>query len=420
MATRTEALPRLAILGDEPAFARPLHVGAPAIPDRERLFARLDAALDRRRLTNRGPLVEEFEARIAALAGTRHAVAVCNGTVGLELAARAVGLSGEVIVPAFTFVATAHALAWIGLEPVLCDVDPRTHCLDPRVVEAAITPRTSGILAVHLWGRPAAVSELQAIADRFGLRLLFDGAHAFAARCGDRPVGGQGDATVFSFHATKFLSAAEGGAVVTDDDAVARRLRLLQNFGFAGVDRVVDEGTNGKMSELAAAFGLTSLDDLDALLAVNRRRLATWRRELADIPGLSPVIWGTADARNDQYCVVEVDPARTGLTRDQLVAVLRAENVLARRYFHPGLHRMEPYRSRPPAGGWRLPATERLCERVLVLPTGAAVSDEQIVRMADILRRAVAAGPALARTLEGMEHRVEALVSRPLRRGAGR
>ena len=421
MATRTETLPRLAILGAAPAFAAPLHVGMPWVPDRRRLFARLERALDSRRLTNHGPLAAEFEEKVAALAGTRHAVAVCNGTVGLELAARAAGLRGEVIVPAFTFVATAHALEWIGLRAVPCDVDPRTHALDPRAVAAAITPRTGGIVAVHLWGRPADTAALQAVADRHGLPLLYDAAHAFAVQCDDgRPVGPQGAATVFSFHATKFLSTAEGGAVVTDDPDLAHRLRLGRNFGFAGVDRVVSAGTNGKMSELAAALGLTALEELDRRLAVNRRRLAAWRRALADVPGLRLLTWGRPEQRNDQYCVVEVDPDAAGLTRDQLLAVLRAENVLARRYFHPGLHRVEPYRSRPPAGGWRLPVTERLCERVLVLPTGAAVSEAQIDRVAAILHDAVAAGPDLARRLAAVPERVAALLRRPHHPDGGR
>ena len=402
MVISTECAPRPAILGGKPAFAEPRHVGAPNIGDRARLFARLERMLDARRLSNRGPLVREFEQKIADLVGVKHCIAMCDGTVALEIGARALGLCGEVIVPSFTFVATAHALKWQGIQPVFCEIDPRTHGIDPERIEALITPRTTGILAVHLWGRPAAVTRLQEIADRYGLRLMYDAAHAFGCATEDRLVGGFGDLEVFSFHATKYLNAAEGGAVVTDHDDVAERVRLMQNFGFVDTDAVDALGINGKMNELSAAVGLTSLESMDDFVAHARRNHGAWRRELDGIPGLDLHTWQTPTTSNYQYIVVEVDAPTAGIGRDHLVTALRAENVLARCYFYPGCHRMEPYRSEPPAGGYRLPVTEQVSERVMVLPTGTAVSLNDIARMGGLIRRIVADGSEIAAHLEGI------------------
>lgn len=395
---RTDVLPDLAVLGAPPAFAEPLHVGAPNLCDREAFFRRLEGVLDSGRLTNRGPCVREFEERLQPLTGAPHVVALCNGTIALELGARALGLAGEVLVPAFTFVATAHALRWQGLEPVFCDVDPQTHQIDPADVERRITPATTGILAVHLWGRPAPHRALREVADRHGLRLMYDAAHALGCGHEGRGIGALGDLTVFSFHATKVLGTAEGGAVATCDARLAERVRLMANFGFTGLDSVAALGINGKMSELSAAMGLTSLDQLDGWIAANARNRDAWRRALAPLPGVRLLEERTDDARNHHYVVAEVAPDAP-LSRDHLLAVLRAENVLARRYFHPGCHRMEPYRSTPPAGGWRLPVTEAVAARVLVLPNGTQTTPADIAVCGEILARACAAGPALAARL---------------------
>jgi dTDP-4-amino-4,6-dideoxygalactose transaminase len=376
----------LAILGAPPAFAEPLHVGRPNLGDRDAFLARVKDILDRRWFTNNGPVVQEFERRLERYLGVRHCIAVCNATVGLELTIRALGMSGEVLVPAFTFVATPHALQWQGITPVFCDVDPRTHNLDPDRIEERITPRTTGILGVHVWGRPCAVERLTEIARRRGLRLAFDAAHAFGCTHGGRMIGGFGDAEVFSFHATKFLNSFEGGAITTQDDDLAARIRLMKNFGFAGYDNVVYVGTNGKMPEISAAMGLSSLDKVDELIAVNRRHHQAYRRALANLPGLALLEYDPAERSNHQYIVVEVDAVELGLDRDQLVRALHAENVLARRYFFPGCHQMEPYRTEQPDAGRHLPHTERLCTRVMTLPNGTAVRTEDIERIGVILR----------------------------------
>lgn len=385
---RNKSGPRLAVFGGTPAFAEARHVGRPNLGDRDRFLARLNDILDRRWLTNRGEYVIELEKRIAGLVGVRNCILVCNGTVGLELVIRALGLRGEVIVPAFTFVATAHALQWQEITPVFADIDPATHCLDPVSVESMITPRTSGIIGVHVWGRPCAVAELAEIAARRSLTLVFDAAHAFGCSHEGRMIGSFGAAEVFSFHATKIMNTFEGGAIVTNDDSLAEKLRLMQNFGFAGYDRVIYVGTNGKMSEVCAAMGLTNLESLDELIECNRRNYLGYRRQLAGIAGLRLLVYDERHRNNYQYVVVTVGDD-SALNRDELMEVLHAENVLARRYFFPGVHRMEPYRSYFPHAHLLLPSTEQVCRQVLILPTGTAVSEEDIARICEVIRIAL-------------------------------
>jgi dTDP-4-amino-4,6-dideoxygalactose transaminase len=379
----------LALLGGAPAFADKVHVGRPNIGDRGRLFERVNTMLDTHWLSNGGPFVKEFEERVASAADVKHCIAMCNATVALEIAIRALGLKGEVIVPSFTFVATAHALLWQRITPVFCDIDPATHNIDPRRIEQLITPRTTGILAVHLWGRPCEVTELKIIADEHKLKLLFDAAQGFGCSYRGQKIGGFGHAEVFSFHATKFVNAGEGGAVVTNDDALAARMRLMKNFGFADYDRVVCIGTNGKMNELSAAMGLTNLESQAEFTRVNLANFETYEKKLHGIRGLSLLRYDPQDAPNYQYLVLEVDAHELGLSRDQLLSVLHAENVLARRYFYPGVHRMEPYRSHVPHASLLLANTEALAERVLHLPTGTGVNATGIEKICAIIRAAV-------------------------------
>jgi dTDP-4-amino-4,6-dideoxygalactose transaminase len=403
-----EQKPReLAIFGGSPAFEEKLHVGRPNIGDRQALMGRIEQVLDSRWLTNNGRQVQEFEREIAKLLGVKHCIAVCNATVGLEIAIKATELQGEVIVPAFTFVATAHALRWQGLTPVFCDVDPETHTIDPARVEELITPRTTGIMGVHLWGRSCNVEALTSIAREHNLNLLFDAAHAFGCSHGGRMIGNFGDAEVFSFHATKFLNTLEGGAITTNDDELMAKIRLMKNFGFAGQDNVIYVGTNGKMNELSAAMGLTSLENMDEFIAVNRSNYDCYRQSLESVPGVRLMEYDKAERCNHQYVVLEIDEAVTQLTRDELVKILWAENVVARRYFYPGCHRMEPYRSSQAHIDWesRLPETIALSERLIILPTGTAVGPEQIERICGILRTAIRYGTKVKRWLG--EHEME-------------
>lgn len=382
-------LNNLAVFGASPAFAEKLHVGRPNIGNRARLLERFNDILDRRWLSNNGACVQEFEQRVADMMGVRHCIAMCNATIALEITIRALGLEGEVIVPSFTFIATPHSLQWQQITPVFCDIDPRTHNIDPECIEKMITPRTTGIMGVHLWGRACDVQALTEIARKHNLKLMFDAAHAFACSHNGQMIGGFGDAEVFSFHATKFFNTLEGGAVLTNNDELAARIRLMKNFGFEGYDNVGYIGTNGKMNEMSAAMGLTSLESLDEFVAVNRHNYEYYRAELLDIPGTELIAYDESEKCNYQYIVLEVDESETKISRDDLIKVLWAENVMARRYFYPGCHRMEPYRSYFPHAGLLLPKTERLANRVLLLPTGTAVGAEEIRIICNILRLAI-------------------------------
>jgi dTDP-4-amino-4,6-dideoxygalactose transaminase len=389
----------LALFGAAPAFERKLHVGQPNVGDRAYFMQRVERILDTRWFTNHGECVRELEAQLAAYLGVQHCIAVCNATVGLEIAIRALAMQGEVIVPSLTFVATAHALQWQRIAPVFCDVDPATHTLDPAQVERLVTPRTSGILAVHLWGRPCPIEALQEVADRHGLQLLFDAAHAFGCSHRGRMIGNFGRAEVFSFHATKFFNSFEGGAITTNDGALAQQIRLMTNFGFAGYDNVVHVGTNGKMTEVAAAMGLASLRALDEFVATNGAHHHAYRRRRERLPGMRLLGFDAAERNNYQYVVVEYSAAAQGPTRDELVDLLWAENVMARKYFWPGCHRMEPYRTLYPGAGARLPDTEAIAERLLILPTGTGVDAQDIERLCDLLELMLREGAALRERL---------------------
>ncbi len=377
----------LAIFGGPPAFDEPLHVGRPNPGDRARFLARVDEILARNWLTNDGPVVREFEERIRELTGAPHAIAVANGTLGLSLTAGALDLEGEVIMPSFTFVGTAHAIAWLGLEPRFVDVDETSHTLAPEAASTAVGDRTAAILPVHLWGNVCDVEALGTIARDAGIPVFYDAAHALLCGRDGRLVGGFGAAEVFSFHATKFVHAFEGGAVTTTEDDLADRLRLMRNFGFAGVDRVVTLGVNAKMSEVSAAMGLTVLDSVDTIVARNRGNREAYAAAMGPIPGLDLVGPSANDRSNDQYVVVHVDADAAGVDRDWLVEALWAEGVLARRYFTPGCHRSAPYDR---AGAQpTLPVTERLCNDVLVLPTGLAVTPSDATVVGELLAQAV-------------------------------
>ena len=372
-------------------FKNPLHVGAPNIGDKILFYEYTDRMFSSRWLTNHGELVLQFEKALQDLLGVRHCIAMCNGTTALEIAIQALGLTGEVITPSLTFVATAHALQWQGITPVFCDVDPQTLCMDPAEVERHITPRTSGILGVHVFGHACDTTALQTIADVRGLRLLFDAAHAFGNVHDGKRIGSFGECEVFSFHATKFFNSFEGGAIATNNDELAAEIRLMQNFGFTDWDTVSHLGTNGKMTEVCAAMGLTNLQQLDYFREVNGRNYKAYADGLRDILGLSLVRCdGNEDASgqrmsNRQYVVVEVSE-EFPLSRNELLQRLHGENVLARRYFWPGCHRMEPYVSQQPDAGGKLPITEAKLERILLLPTGTAINPWIIRRVLDLVK----------------------------------
>ncbi|WP_414754770.1 DegT/DnrJ/EryC1/StrS family aminotransferase [Anabaena sp. CCY 9910] len=383
-------LSEFAFFGGEPKFQEKLFVGRPNVGNRDRLLTRINDMLDRRWFSNSGAFVQEFEHRVADYLGVKHCIAVCNGTIALELVIRALELKGEVIIPSFTFIATAHALQWQEITPVFCDVDPKTHTLNPWRVESLITPRTSGIIGVHVWGQSCDVEILTEIADKHHLKLMFDASHAFGCSYRGKMLGNFGSAEVFSFHATKFINTFEGGAIVTNNDELNQKIRLMKNFGFSGFDNVIYLGTNGKMSEISAAMGLTSLESLQEFIEVNRRNYKCYQEGLSEIPGVRLFPVDDAQQHNYQYVVLEIDENQTRVSRDLLVKILHAENVIARRYFYPGCHRMEPYRSYFPHAGLLLPETEKLTQRVLILPTGTAILEDDVSKICQIIRLIIA------------------------------
>jgi dTDP-4-amino-4,6-dideoxygalactose transaminase len=391
-ATSKTTLNQLAFLGGRPNFESILHVGRPNVGNRERLFSRINEMFENRWLSNNGPFAQELEKALANYLDVKHCILMCNATVALEVGSQALELKGEVIVPSFTFVATAHALQWLGITPVFCDIDPVTHNLDTKKVEQLITDRTTGILGVHVWGRACDIDGLNEIAQRYHLKLMFDAAHALGCSYKDQMIGKFGDLEVFSFHATKFFNTFEGGAVTTNRDDVAQKVQRLQNFGFAGMDNVVELGVNGKMSEISAAMGLTSLESLDEFIQANKRNYLAYQKGLAGIPGIKMAEYDGAQKNNFQYVVIEVDENEASITRDLLVKILHAENIRVRRYFYPGCHQMEPYRTLHPQTGTSLLETEKLVLKVIQLPTGTAVSEQDVTIICDLIRFVVSNG----------------------------
>ena len=389
----------LAICGGKPAFHEHLHVGSPNVGKREDFLKRVNQILDNRWFTNNGGYVQEFERKISEMTGIEHCIATCNGTVALELTIRALGMSGQVIIPSMTFIATAHALWWQGITPVFCDIETDSFCLDPKRIEELITPTTTGIIGVHLFGHPCNVEGLADVAERHDLRLLYDASHAFGCSKGQKKIGGFGNAEVFSFHATKFLNTFEGGAIVTNDNELAKKIRLMKNFGFSGYDKVIYIGTNGKMSEVSAAMGLTNLESIDEFIEHNYQNYKDYERELQDVPGITLIPYDESETYNYQYIVILIGGEDAQLERDELMQILWAENVMARRYFYPGCHRMEPYKAHFPNASLLLPRTEDICKQVLLLPTGTAINRNHISAISCIIRTAMSHNHLLSRHL---------------------
>jgi dTDP-4-amino-4,6-dideoxygalactose transaminase len=366
-------------------------VGRPNIGDQKAFLKRVEEILDRRWLSNNGPVVQEFEKRVAEILGVKNVVAMCNATAAIEIACRALGLKGEVIVPSYTFIATAHALQWQGITPVFADMDPATHNLNPEKIEKLITPKTTGMIGVHVWGRGCDTVAIERIAAKNNLKVMYDASHAFGCSHQGQMIGAFGECEVFSFHATKFINCLEGGVVTTNNDKLAHQMRMMTNFGFTGYDRVEYLGINGKMNEISAAMGLTNLEAIDAIVETNRKNYEQYRDHLRNIPGIKLIQYNPAEKNNYQYVVIEVDPSVCKRGRDDIVEALHAENIIARKYFWPGCHRMEPYKSLFPDANLALPETERVSANVIVLPTGQQIQDSDVKRICSIIRSACGA-----------------------------
>lgn len=373
---------QIAILGGTPAFERPLHVAQVNLPPWEKVEAAFKGIFDRHYFANHGPLVRALDEAFADAVGVEHAVCVTNGTVALMILARALELSGEVIMPAFTFPAGAQALVWAGLRPVFCDVERGTHMISAGTVEPLITTRTAGVFGTHLWGRACDSDALTDLCERRGLTLFFDACHAIGCTDKQQPIGGFGSGEAFSFHATKVLNAGEGGCITTNDARLADRLRTMRNFHGNETFASVPVRLNGKMSEAQAALALLSLEDLPENIAANKARYRAYVQGLSMLPGIAIVEYDEAERNNYQYVVLDVDAAAAGLSRDRLFEALQAENVLCRRHFYPGIHKMAPFSAQNPV----LHNTDVLCGCLLQLPSGQAMSVEDVARVCKCIR----------------------------------
>jgi dTDP-4-amino-4,6-dideoxygalactose transaminase len=366
-------------------FKKPIYVTRPFLPPLADFTRGLQEVWDSGWLTNNGPVLQRFRGALAAHFETPNLSLFSNGTLALQLALHGMRISGEVITTPFTFVATAHALFWNRLSPVFVDIEPRSYTLDPARVEAAITPRTSAILAVHVYGFPCRLAELADIARRHRLALLYDAAHAFGVTVDGRSIAHQGDLSMFSFHATKHFHSIEGGLVVFPDPALGRVFDLLKNFGFENETSVAIPGTNAKMNELQALMGLQVLQHLEAIIARRRALDALYRGRLAGIPGLLIPDPPPPNVRwNHAYFPVEIDAAVFGMKRDRFVEQLKRFNIHARRYFHPLLTDLECYRDVPHTDP--LTVARRVANRILTLPIYDSLPLEDADRICDCVK----------------------------------
>ena len=374
-----------AVLGGKPAFPEGLPFARPAVPDPDTVMDDIRGILAGGLLTN-GPYVRELERRAAQYVGVKHCVAVSSCTSGLMLVLRSAGLTGDVVVPSFTFAATAHAVAWNGLRPVFADIDPLTLTLSPEAALRAVGVRTSAILATHTFGTPCDVEGLADVARRNGIRLFFDAAHAFGSWHGDTPVGGYGDAEVFSLSPTKVLVACEGGIIATNDDVLADRCRIGRDYGNPGDYDCLFVGLNARMSELHAAIALGSLEGLDDRVIRRNALAAQYREELGPIPGISFPGVPEGDRTTYKDFTIQVDPHAFGLQAGQLAEVLGEEGIETRRYYTPPVHRMRAYTSTAAANG-SLPVTDVVSSRVLTLPLWLGMTKAVVSRVVGAIAR---------------------------------
>lgn len=368
---------------------KPLTVTQPFLPPLQEFIPYLEQIWASKVLTNRGPMHQRLEAELCRHLGVQHISLFANGTLALVTALQALRITGEVITTPYSFVAGAHSLLWNGIEPVFVDIDPVTLNLDPRRIEAAITPRTTAIMPVHCYGTPCDVEAIQQIADNYNLRVIYDAAHAFGVQQHGQSILTAGDLSILSFHATKVFNTFEGGAIVSPDARTKQHIDRLKNFGFVDEVTVVAPGINGKMSEVNAAMGLLQLQHVDAAIARRAHIDATYRERLAGLPGLRLLDPPADTDRNHSYFPVLVEPGFP-LSRDALYQRLKDQGINGRRYFYPLISEFPMYRHLPSARPEGLPVAHAVSRQVLCLPFYPALTDEQVQRIADAVCEAAA------------------------------
>jgi dTDP-4-amino-4,6-dideoxygalactose transaminase len=364
---------------------KPIFVTKPSLPPLEEFMPYLEEIWTNKILTNGGPFHQQLEEALAAHLGVEHISLFNNGATALLAALHALQITGEVITTPYSFVATAHSLLWTGLEPVFVDIDPTSLNLDPAKIESAITPRTTAILPVHVYGNPCAVDEIDSIAKSHGLRVIYDAAHAFGIRLGDRSLLSRGDLSMLSFHATKVFNTFEGGAVVSPTGEMKLMIDRAKNFGFEDEVTVGSVGLNGKMNEVQAAFGLLQLQYVDAAICKRKRVDATYRERLLDVEGIRFTPKMSGDNSNYSYFPILVDP-QYSISRDALYAKLRDNNIYGRRYFYPLISDFTPYRGLPSARAENLPVAREIASRILCLPIYPDLAQDEQDRVIALIR----------------------------------
>jgi len=355
----------------------PIYVTQPLLPDLAEFIPYLEEIWASKRLTNSGPFHQQLEQALCDYLGVNHLALFANGTLALVTALQALRITGEVITTPYTFAATGHALLWNGIKPVFVDIDPITLNLDSNKIEAAITPQTTAIMPVHCYGQPCDVVAIQKIADNYGLKVIYDAAHAFAVQCQGGSVLNHGDLSILSFHATKVFNTFEGGAIICHDAKTKQRIDHLKNFGFVDEVTVVAPGINGKMSEINAAFGLLQLKGIDQALAKRKVVDSIYRQYLVDIKGIICPLVNAEMSTNYAYFPILIQPDYP-LTRDELYQKFRDNNIYVRRYFYPLISDFSMYRGLPSSATANLPVANKTAEQVICLPIYPELSLEQL------------------------------------------
>ena len=362
-------------------------VTSPLLPDLEEFHDLLKEIWASKWITNNGSFHQQLEKELAAYLKVPYLSLFTNGTLPLITALQALHVKGEVITTPYSFVATTHSIWWNGLQPVFADIDPRTCNLDPEKIESAITRNTTAIMPVHCYGKPCDIKGIQEVADKYGLKVIYDAAHAFGLEVDGESILNAGDMSTLSFHATKVYNTVEGGALVMHDEKMKRRVDYLKNFGFKNEEEVVAPGINSKMDEIRSAYGILALRKVDEAIQARRAVAVQYRQGLKDIPGISFFEDMPGVKHNYSYFPIFVDAAEYGMTRDELYLKLKENNVIGRRYFYPLISTFGTYRGLPSADPKNLPVATRMADTVVCLPMHHELSEEDVQRTIDIIRR---------------------------------
>ncbi len=356
-------------------------VTSPLLPNLDDFTEYLKQIWDSKWITNNGSFHQQLESALAEYLKVPYVSLFTNGTLPLITALQALRITGEVITTPYSFVATTHSLWWNGIKPVFVDIDLQTGNIDPNKIEAAITPRTTAIMPVHVYGKPCDVEAIQNIADKYGLKVIYDAAHAFGVEVGGQSILNAGDMSTLSFHATKVFNTVEGGAMVMHDEKTKKRIDYLKNFGFANEVEVVGPGINSKMDEVRSAYGLLNLRQVDAAIAARRKVAQAYREGLKDVPGIS--FWDDMPGvrHNYSYFPIFVDAEQYGMTRDALYFKMKEQNVWGRRYFYPLISEFSTYRGLESANPENLPNAHKMANQVICLPMHHTLRDEEVRRV---------------------------------------